>query len=62
MRMPWQKFKTLDELDEEDTSLDKEVSIAQKRAVLSRLKKQGLSLKNFGGSFKTAINWLRSRV
>lgn len=60
--MPWKKQKDLDELEQEELELDKEVSIAQKKAILKRLKSQGLSLQNFGGSLKAAINWLRSRV
>ncbi len=63
MPFPWQKqSQSLEELEEEEASLDKQVSIAQKKAVLKRLKGQGLSLKNFGGSFKAALNWLRSHA
>ncbi len=54
--------KSIEELEEEDSRLDKEVSIAQKKAVLKRLKSQGLSLSNFGGSFKAAIKWIGSHV
>lgn len=57
----WQN-RSLEELQSEDERLDAEISVAQKRQILSELKKNGLTLQNVGGTFKSALNWLRSHV
>ena len=50
--MVFRHSKTLEELQEEDESLTSEVSIAEKRALIKRLKQEGLHPKHFG------FNWL----
>lgn len=54
--------KTLNELEEENEELriqneneELKLSLAEKQ----KLKNNGLSLKNFGGSVKSAIAWLK---
>jgi hypothetical protein len=58
--------KSLEDLEQENERLrleaqneDLQLSLAQKRAIRSKLKGSGLTLKSFGNSFRTALKWLR---
>jgi hypothetical protein len=55
-----QVSKTYEEKLQEDEELDVDLRIAEKRLLLKRLKEQGLSMNDFGGSFKRAIQWLKT--
>jgi hypothetical protein len=55
-----QESKTYEEKLQEDEELDVDLRIAEKRLLLKRLKEQGLSMNDFGGSFKRAIQWLKT--
>jgi hypothetical protein len=60
MPLPWEK-KTLEETQEEDERLSVQLSIAQKKAMIAKLRANGLSVKrDFGGSIKAAIQWLKA--
>ena len=53
--------KTSEELEEENARLEQEISVRQKREILSKLKGNGLSLqKDFSGNLKAAWNWLKT--
>ena len=54
------KKKPLEELEEENERLDVELSVAQKREAIARLKKRGLTPKHFNFDFKRIINWLKT--
>ena len=60
MNLPWQKQKTLEEAQQENERLDVELSIAQKRAMLAKLKANGLTTRDFGGSLKKAWQWFKT--
>lgn len=49
---------TLEEAENKEMVLDKEISIKQKQLILAELRKNDLTLKSFGGSLKAALNWL----
>ena len=60
--MPFGLFeqkKSISELQEENERLDAELSVKQKQELIKKLKGHGLSLKDFSGSIKSAINWIR---
>ncbi len=52
--------KTLEELQEQDESLTSEVSIAEKQAMIKRLKQEGLSPKHFGFNWQAMKEWIKS--
>ncbi len=52
--------KTLEELQEEDESLTSEVSIAEKKAAVRRLKQEGLSPKHFGFNWSAIKEWVKT--
>ena len=59
--------KTLAEIEEEtekeqavNRKLDVELSIAQKKAAIQRLKEAGLTPKSFGGNWKRIFNWIKT--
>ena len=52
--------KSLEELQEQDESLTSEVSIAEKRAAIKRLKQEGLSPKHFGFNWSAIREWIKS--
>jgi uncharacterized protein (DUF4415 family) len=55
--------KTPDELEEENAQLEREISVKQKRAVLEKLKGNGMSLqKDFNGNLRAAWNWVRTHL
>ncbi len=57
----WKSQRPLDELQEEDERKSVELSIAQKTALMRRLKQDGLSVKkSFGGSLIAAWKWFKS--
>jgi hypothetical protein len=61
MPWPWEKSESLENLQETEQRRSVELSIAEKEAVIARLRKEGLSLKkSFGGSLSAAWNWFRS--
>ena len=57
--MPFWESKTTEELQAENERLETEISVEQKREILRGLKKNGLTLKNFGGSIRSAWRWLK---
>lgn len=55
--------KTPEELEQENESLDREISNEQKKAILAKLRGNGLSLKkDFNGNFRAAWNWIRTHL
>ncbi len=53
--------KSIEERQEENERLDIELSIEQKRALMRKLKADGLSVnKTFGGSMRAAWLWFKS--
>lgn len=47
-------------LEAEDSRLGAELSVAQKRVAIKRLRERGLTPKHFGGNFKKILQWLRT--
>ncbi len=47
-------------LEGEDRNLGTQLSIAQKRAAIKRLKERGLSPKHFSSDWGRIISWLKS--
>lgn len=58
--LPWQKQKTLDELQSENERLEVEYSVEQKRAAIRKLKENGLSPKSFGFNWSSIMSWLKT--
>ena len=55
------KKQSLDELQEENDRLEMELSVEQKRAMLAKLRANGLSVnKDFGGKLADAWRWFKS--
>ncbi len=54
--------KSLSELEEEDETATVELSIAQKRTAIARLKENGLTPKHFGNppDWRRIWNWLKA--
>lgn len=59
-KMPWDRKKSLSELQEESDRLDVEISIKQKEAAIARLRAHGLKPADFG-SWESIFAWLRNR-
>ena len=57
---PFATKKDLSQLQQEDEELEVELNIEKKRALIKQLKEKNVSLNNFGGSIKAAINWLKT--
>jgi hypothetical protein len=61
IELPWAaKHKSLEELQSEDETASVELSIAQKRAAIAKLKANGLTPKSFGNSWANIRAWLKS--
>lgn len=67
MPFGFEKKRTLEEAQEENERLqveaeieDKQLSIAQKRAAILRLKQAGLTPKDFGGKWSAVVEWLKT--
>jgi hypothetical protein len=63
----WKSKPSLVELEEETEHLEAEnkktsveLSVAQKREAIARLKERGLSPKNFSFDFRRILNWLKT--
>jgi hypothetical protein len=63
---PFQTHKSLEELEEENERQELELSIAQKKALIARLKARGGNPNDFkkgkgkGFSFSAITNWLKT--
>lgn len=62
----WKSKPSLVELEEETEHLEAEnkktsveLSVAQKREAIARLKERGLAPKHFGFDFKRIVSWLK---
>jgi hypothetical protein len=60
MPLPWERKRTLEEVQAENERLDVELSVEQKRAAIKKLKENGLTPKSFGGSWQSIIKWLKT--
>ena len=60
MPFGFNRQKTLDELSEENERAEVELSLAQKRAAIKRLKEANLTGKSFGWNWSAIRAWLRS--
>ncbi len=65
MPNPFKHEPSLAELEETNERLDTELSVAQKRAAIARLKERGLTPKHFGntassGTWQRIVSWLKS--
>ena len=49
-----------DKLNAEDEQLGTQLSIAQKRAAIAKLKERGLTPKHFNFDYKKIIQWIRT--
>lgn len=58
-RMFGKEQKTPEQLKEEDERLDIELSVAQKKAVLAKLRANNLSVSDMGG-WKRAWHWFKT--
>lgn len=59
--MPWwNRSKSLDELQEENERAEVELSLAQKRAAIKKLKEAGLSGKSFGWDWRAIWQWFKT--
>lgn len=52
--------KSLAELQEQDENLTSEVSIEEKKAIIKRLKQEGLSPKHFGVDWGRMKEWIKT--
>lgn len=60
-RLKQPEKKTVTELQEENEEAELELSIAQKRAAQAKLTAAGLDRnKDFGGSWRSVIQWLKT--
>jgi len=54
--------RTLEEAQEENERLDVELSVAQKRAAIAKLKENGLSGKSFGWNWRAIWAWFKKSL
>lgn len=57
--MPWNKTRTLDELQSENERLEVEYSVEQKKAAIRKLKALGVEKSSFG-SWAAVMNFLKN--
>lgn len=60
MPLPWERQKSLEELEEIEKRKTVELSIAEKNAMIAKLKKAGLTPKQFGFNYRAIMNWIKT--